>query len=72
MIFLVNGDYIGTHEQNRVKGSGWEYMVQIEGPITPESWEGVPSQGGQSVRGRTCSRRTSSIFFFGLLKNTNL
>ena len=29
------------------RGSGWEYMVQIEGPITPECWEGVPSPGGQ-------------------------
>ena len=29
------------------RGSGWEYMVQIDGPITSECWEGVPSPGGQ-------------------------
>ena len=29
------------------RGSGWEYMVQIDSPITPECWEGVPSPGGQ-------------------------
>ena len=27
--------------------SGWEYMVQIEAPSTPECQEGIPSQGGQ-------------------------
>ena len=29
------------------KGSGWEYMVQIEAPSTSECWEGVHSPGGQ-------------------------
>ena len=29
------------------RGSGWEYMVQIEAPSTPECQEGVPSPGGQ-------------------------
>jgi len=27
--------------------SGWEYMVQIEAPRTPECQKGIPSQGGQ-------------------------
>ena len=26
--------------------SGWEYMVQIEAPLTLECQDGVPSQGG--------------------------
>ena len=26
-------------------------MVQIEGPNTPECWEGVPSPGGQQEEG---------------------
>ena len=43
--------------------------MQIEGPSTPQCWEGVPSPGG---KGRiwaspTCSRRTSSIILFGPL-----
>ena len=29
------------------RGSGWEYMVQIEAPSTSECWEGVHSPGGQ-------------------------
>ena len=28
------------------KGSGWEYMVHIEAPSTPECQEGVLSPGG--------------------------
>ena len=39
--------YIADCAIHPITFRGWEYMVQIEGPITPECWEGVPSPGGQ-------------------------
>ena len=61
------------------RGSGWEYMVQVEAPSTTERREGVPSPGGQheeehwivlQVQRRSPKTKNQSPKFLGLSLST--
>ena len=72
-VLLDDCDLLDKEQTNDCRGSGWEYMVQIEGPITPECWEGVPSPGGQcNERNDMREKKEKNLFqrFISMLKQT--